>query len=178
MLTHDMIAEGVHYLPADPPESVAAKLVGVTLSDLAGKGAKPVGALLGYCLGEGDWDRRFVRGLGEALRGYGCPLLGGDTIALPAARARVLGLTAIGRAGPRVPDRAGGRAGDALWLVGALGDSAAGLAMLREDPSASGPLVEDYRRPRALLLEGEALAPLATAMMDVSDGLLIDAGRM
>ncbi|MEO6247667.1 MAG: thiamine-phosphate kinase [Sphingomicrobium sp.] len=178
VVTHDMIAQGVHYLPADPPETVAAKLVAVTLSDLAAKGATPVGALLGYCLGDGEWDRRFVAGLGAALARYDCALLGGDTIALPNGAPRVLGLTAIGRAGRRVPDRAGGRPDDGLWLIGKLGDSAAGVARLLLDPLADGPLVEAYRTPCALIPEGRALAPEATAMMDVSDGLLIDAQRM
>ena len=176
VLTHDMIAEGVHYRPQDPPESVAGKLVAVTLSDLAAKGATPVGALLGYCLGDGEWDRRFLAGLGEALAYYDCKLLGGDTIAVPGPR--VLGLTAIGEAAERVPYRAGGRAGDTLWLVGRLGDSAAGLAQLLAEPASAGPLVDAYQRPCALIAEGRALAPHASAMMDVSDGLLIDAGRL
>ena len=176
VLTHDMIAEGVHYLATDPPESVAAKLVAVTLSDLAAKGAAPVGVLLGYCLGESAWDQRFLAGLGEALADYDCSLLGGDTIAV--AGPRVLGLTAIGRAGVHVPDRSGGRAGDGLWLVGTLGDSAAGLALLRANPAANGPLVTAYQRPHALIAEGRVLAASASAMMDVSDGLLIDARRM
>jgi thiamine-monophosphate kinase len=176
VLTHDMIAEGVHYRPQDPPESVAAKLVAVTLSDLAAKGATPVGVLLGYCLGTSEWDRRFLAGLGEALAQYDCKLLGGDTIAVPGPR--VLGLTAIGEAGERVPDRAGASVEDGLWLIGTLGDSAAGLALLLADPAATGPLVDAYQRPRALIAEGHALAPHASAMMDVSDGLLIDARRM
>ena len=176
VLTHDMIAEGVHYLPFDPPASVGFKLAQVTLSDLAAKGATPVGALLGYCLGDAAWDRAFLEGLREGLGD--CLLLGGDTIALPSGAPRVLGLTAIGRANGRVPDRAGGRPGDALWLVGTLGDSAAGLALLLADAGAGGPLVEAYRRPRALLAEGRAMAPHANAMMDVSDGLLIDLQRM
>ena len=178
VITHDMIAEGVHYLAHDPAASVAAKLVAVTLSDLAAKGATPVAVLMGYCLGDGNWDRAFLAGLGEALASYDCALIGGDTIALPGGAPRVLGLTAIGRAGVRVPSRSGGKAGDGLWLVGALGDSAAGLRQLLADPQAEGPLVEAYRRPRALIAEGRALAAHASAMMDVSDGLLIDAARM
>ena len=178
VITHDMIAEGVHYLSHDPAGSVAAKLVAVTLSDLAAKGATPVAVLLGYCLGDGEWDRGFLAGLGEALASYDCALIGGDTIALPPGAPRVLGLTAIGRAGVRVPSRSGGKAGDGLWLVGTLGDSAAGLRQLLADRLAEGPLVEAYRRPRALVAEGRALAPHASAMMDVSDGLLIDAARM
>ncbi len=176
VLTHDVIAQGVHYLASDPPESVAAKLVAVTLSDLAAKGATPVGVLLGYCLGDGEWDRRFLAGLGKALAHYDCKLLGGDTIAVPGPR--ILGLTAIGEAGERTPDRAGGHAGDGLWLIGTLGDSAVGLAQLLADPAATGPLIDAYQRPRALIAEGRALAPYASAMMDVSDGLLIDTRRM
>lgn len=179
VLTHDMIAEGVHFLPSDPPASVAWKLVAVNLSDLAAKGAAPAGALLSLTLsGDGAWEAAFLDGLESACRSYGLPLLGGDTIALPAGAPRVLGLTAIGRAGASTPARAGGHPGDGLWLIGTLGDSAAGLAQLLDNPDASGPLVEAYRRPVPLLAEGQALAPHAHAMMDVSDGLLIDLTRL
>ncbi|MEP6982362.1 MAG: thiamine-phosphate kinase [Sphingomicrobium sp.] len=178
VVTHDTIAEGVHFLPHDPPASVGWKLVTVNLSDLAAKGAAPAGALLSLTLtGDSDWEEAFVSGIEAACESYGLPLLGGDTIALPPGSARVLGLTAIGRAGERVPDRAG-KAGDALWLVGTLGDAAAGLALLRDDRNAAGPLVDIYRRPIPQLGAGEALAPHAHAMMDVSDGLLLDARRM
>jgi thiamine-monophosphate kinase len=77
-----------------------------------------------------------------------------------------------------VPDRAGARPGDSLWLIGTIGDAAAGLAQLRADRHAAGPLVEIYRRPVPLLTAGQAVAPHAHAMMDVSDGLLLDAKRM
>ena len=97
---------------------------------------------------------------------------------LPPGSARVLGLTAIGRAGARVPDRAGSKPGDALWLVGTLGDAAAGLALLRDDRNANSPLVDIFRRPIPQLGAGAALAPHAHAMMDVSDGLLLDASRL
>ena len=179
VVTHDTIAEGVHFLPSDPPASVGWKLVAVNLSDLAAKGAAPAGALLSLTIaGEGDWEDAFLGGIEAACESYGLPLLGGDTVALPAGAPRVLGLTAIGRAGPRVPDRAGGKRGDALWLVGTVGDGAAGLALLREDRSATGVLVDTYRRPVPQLGAGQALAPHAHAMMDVSDGLLLDARRM
>ena len=179
VVTHDTIAEGVHFLPHDPPASVGWKLVAVNLSDLAAKGAKPAGALLSLTIsGEGDWEDAFLGGIEAACESYGLPLLGGDTVALPAGSARVLGLTAIGRAGARVPDRAGGKPGDALWLVGTVGDGAAGLALLREDRNATGTLVDIYRRPVPQLGAGEALAPHAHAMMDISDGLLLDARRM
>jgi thiamine-monophosphate kinase len=105
-------------------------------------------------------------------------LIGGDTIALPPGTPRVLGMTVLGKAGPATPSRGGGKPGDALFLVGTVGDSAAGLAALQADRDAAGPLVEAYRRPRPLIAEGRALAGQASAMMDVSDGLLIDALRI
>jgi thiamine-monophosphate kinase len=178
VITHDTIAEGVHFMPFDPPASVGWKLVAVNLSDLAAKGAAPAGALLSLTIGSGDWDMHFLTGIEAACESYGMPLLGGDTIALPDGAPRVLGLTAIGRAAGRVPDRAGGSPGDILWLVGTLGDAAGGLAILRHDRHAEGVLVDIYRRPVPLLGAGEVLAPRARAMMDVSDGLLLDARRM
>ena len=179
VLTHDSIAEGVHYLAEDPPESVGWKLAAVNLSDLAAKGAEPLAALLSLTLsGDGDWEARFLDGLETALGTFGLKLVGGDTIALPTGAPRVLGLTAIGRAGPATPSRSGGKPGDRLWLVGTIGDSAAGLDQLRSDPAATGPLIEAYRRPWPLLAQGRALAPVASAMMDVSDGLLLDASRL
>ena len=179
VITHDSIAEGVHFLPFDPPASIGWKLVAVNLSDLAAKGATPAGALLSLTIaGDGEWESEFLTGIEHACESYRLPLIGGDTIALPPGSRRVLGLTAIGRAGARVPDRAGGKPGDRLWLVGTVGDSAAGLAQLRKDRRSAGPLVDIYRRPVPLLAPGQALATCAHAMMDVSDGLLLDALRM
>ena len=173
VLTHDMIAEGVHYLAGDPPGDVAWKLVAVNLSDLAAKGARPLGVLLGFTLGEESWDRAFAAGLARALAAFDIPLLGGDTIAAPA---RVLGLTAIGRADGPVPSRGGARPGDLLWVSGTIGDAGAGLAALRRGEDS--PLIERYRNPRPRLEAGARLAPLVSAMLDVSDGLLIDAARI
>jgi thiamine-monophosphate kinase len=173
VLTHDMIVEGVHYLPGDPPADVAWKLIAVNLSDLAAKGARPLGVLLGFTLGEAAWDKAFAEGLAAVLTAFAIPLLGGDTVSAPA---RVLGLTAIGRAAGPVPSRSGARPGDLLWVSGTIGDAGAGLAALRRGEDS--PLVERYRNPRPRLEAGERLAPLVGAMMDVSDGLLIDAARM
>lgn len=179
VITHDSIAEGVHFLPDDPPASVGWKLVTVNLSDLAAKGATPAGALLALTLsGPGEWEQSFLAGVEAACESYGLPLLGGDTISLPAGAPRVLGMTAMGRSAGHVPNRAGGQAGDALWLVGTVGDAALGLAQLLADPRATGPLVDIYRRPIPQLGAGQLLAPLANAMMDVSDGLLLDARRL
>ncbi len=180
VLTHDSIAEGVHFLPDDPPASVGWKLVAVNLSDLAAKGAEPAAALLSLTVAEGEdgWEDAFLSGVSAACESYGLPLVGGDTISLPPGAPRVLGLTAIGRAVGPVPARSGARPGDRLWLAGTLGDSAAGLALLQAEGAAAGALVDVYRRPVPLLAAGRVLAPLATAMMDVSDGLLLDLQRL
>lgn len=179
VVTHDSIAEGIHFLPFDPPASVGWKLVTVNLSDLAAKGATPTAALLSLTIsGPGGWEQDFLGGVEAACESYRLPLIGGDTIALPAGAPRVLGMTAIGRSAAPVPARAGGKPGDALWLVGTLGDAAAGLALLRADRRASGVLVDTYRRPVPQLGAGQMIAPLADAMMDVSDGLLLDARRL
>jgi thiamine-monophosphate kinase len=166
VLTHDVLVEGVHFRRGDPPEDVAWKLVAVNLSDLAAKGATPRGVLLGYPLSTPEWDAAFVRGLGEVLRAFDVPLLGGDTVSGP----RMLSLTAIGRADV-APSRSGAQPGDSLWVTGTIGRAGLGL---RGDPAH----LDAYLRPIPRLAEGRALAPIVTAMMDVSDGLLIDAQRM
>ena len=178
VVTHDMIVEGVHFLPNDPPGDVAWKLLAVNLSDLAAKGARPVGALLGYVLGEAEWDRAFAEGLKSAASAFAIPLLGGDTVSAPPGTARTFGMTAIGESAAPVPSRAGARAGDHLWVSGTIGDSGAGLKLLKAGIAGGRALTERYRNPRPRLEAGQRLAPLVGAMMDVSDGLLIDAGRM
>lgn len=178
VITHDSLAEGVHFLSSDPPASVGWKLVAVNLSDLAAKGARPVGAVLSLVLSDADWDCGLIDGIEAACEEYGLPLIGGDTIALPEGSRRVYGLTAIGRAGDKVPSRSGASPGERLWIAGNLGDSACGLALLLDDPKSSGALVDIYRRPMPLLETGQSLAAHASATMDVSDGLLIDLSRL
>ena len=134
----------------------------MNLSDLAAKGAEPIGVLIGATLIA--HSERFVEGLREVLEAYDVPLLGGDTIATSPA---VFGCTAIGRA-TAIPLRTGARPRDQLWVTGRIG------AAMR-DFAQGGPA---YLRPRPRLVEGRALAPHVHAMMDVSDGLLLDASRM
>ncbi len=172
ILTHDMLVEGVHTAPGQDPADIAWKLVATNLSDLAAKGAEPVGVLVGLMLG-GD-DAAFVEGLREALKAFHTPLLGGDTVS--GGPPRSFGLTAIGRATHvPVPSRSGARVGNAIYVTGTLGAALAGFEALDGgDRDAALP----YLRPMALLAKGQALAPVVTAMMDVSDGLLLDAWRM
>lgn len=180
VLTHDMIVEGVHFLPVDTPADVAWKLVAVNLSDLAAKGATPLGALLGYPLStEPGWDEAFLDGLAAVLARFGLPLLGGDTVSVPAGAPRLLGLTAIGTVPPDgAPSRSDAQAGDILWVAGAIGDAGLGLRIARGEIAGPERLLAAYRRPQPLLTEGAAIARHAHAMSDVSDGLLIDAARI
>ena len=172
VLTHDMMVEGIHWLPGQDMADVAWKLVAVNLSDLAAKGARPLGVLFGYMFGE--QIERFIDGLREALEAFEVPLLGGDTVS--GGPPQSLGLTAIGQATHRpVPSRSGAKPGDALWITGPVGAAMMGFEALRAN---SGADTEAYRRPRPLLVEGQALAPYVTAMMDVSDGVLLDALRL
>lgn len=153
----------------EDPADIAWKLVAVNLSDLAAKGAEPVGVLIGHMLG--SRDERFVEGLRTVLEEYCVPLLGGDTVR--AEGRRVWGCTAIGRAtSDPVPDRRGMKPGDAVFVTGTLGRAMLGF----EAPEGEhGPA---YRRPVPRLSEGRALAPIVTAMMDISDGLLLDCWRL
>jgi thiamine-monophosphate kinase len=168
VITHDMMAEGTHFRPDSDMADVAWKLVASNLSDLAAKGAEPVGVLLGHMLGPND--ARFLEGLHEALATYGAPLLGGDTVAADGPRS--FGLTAIGRAVYQpVPSRSGAQPGDHVYVTGMVGRAMLGFEGVSEHLAA-------FNRPVPRLAEGIALAPHVSAMMDVSDGLLLDAWRM
>ncbi len=179
VITHDMMVEGVHWLSDADPADVAWKLVAVNLSDLAAKGAKPVGVMLGFTLGDSEWDSRFAAGLATALDAFSVPLLGGDSVAGPKECKRFVGMTALGLASHRpVPTRSGARPGDLLYVTGTLGDAMAGFRMVSAGEDAGLRLADAFNRPMPLLAEGQALAPLVSAMMDISDGLLLDANRM
>ncbi|MFN2100163.1 thiamine-phosphate kinase [Altererythrobacter sp. MF3-039] len=172
IITHDAMAEGTHFLPDADPADVAWKLVAVNLSDLSAKGAEPVGILLGHMLG--NWDECFLEGLRQVTELHDVPLLGGDTIRSEGPR--VLGLTAIGRAAHTpVPSRSGAQAGDGIYVTGELGHAMLGFEALRDGTEADS---SAYRRPTPLLEAGKVLAPHVTAMMDISDGLLLDCWRM
>lgn len=179
VLTSDTLVEGVHFRRDDPADSVGWKLAAVNLSDLAAKGAKPVACLMNYALsGDAGWDARFVEGLGAILGEHGCALIGGDTVRMPQGSPRSFTLTAIGEASGRVPARSGVFSGDVLWVTGTIGDAGAGLALLDEGRTSAVVLIDAYRRPQPLVAQGQALGSVVAAMMDVSDGLLIDAKRM
>lgn len=185
VMTADAIVAGVHYLPDDPPELVAKKLLRVNLSDLAAMGAQPLHYLLTTALPTtlgSEWVAEFARGLGEDQKLYGVSLLGGDSVATSGPAA--LSLTAIGEVpvGAEIR-RSGAQPGDAVWVSGTVGDAFLGLALLR---GTYGELADEHRaaligrfrlpQPRTEL--GPALRGIAHAMIDVSDGLLADLGHI
>jgi thiamine-monophosphate kinase len=178
IITHDMMAEGVHFRSNANPADVAWKLLATNLSDLAAKGAAPIGVLLGFMLGDDAWDRAFAAGLEKALKHYNVALLGGDTVANRGDK-RALGLTALGRATHRpVPLRSGAQIGDIIYVTGTLGDALAGFELIDAGFDEVGPLADAFNRPVARVADGQKLAPIVSAMMDVSDGLLLDAERL
>jgi len=178
----DAMVEGVHFLPDDPPETVGRKLLRVNLSDLAAMGAAPLGYLLTVALPRGtpeDWTAAFAEGLAADGESYGVHALGGDTVSTPGPA--TFSLTILGTVAPGAAlRRAGARPGDRVWVSGTLGDGALGLRVLRGElpPDAAGHLARRYRLPEPRLALGAALAGVATAAMDVSDGAAQDLGHL
>jgi len=179
VLTVDAIVEGVHFLPDDPPDLVGRKLLRVNLSDLAAKGAAPLGYLMTVSARRGTpeaWFAAFAAGLAEDQPRFGIALLGGDTTSTPGPLS--LSLTAIGHVAPgRMVRRAGARPGDGVWVTGTIGDGALGLRAIRgELPDLHGFLADRYRLPQPRL--GLVAPMLVRAGMDVSDGLVQDLGHL
>ena len=173
VLTHDIMAEGTHFPAVADLADVGWKLVAVNLSDLAAKGAQPIGVILGQMMGADD--DRFLEGLAEALEAFAVPLLGGDTVGATTGP-RALGLTALGKASHSpVPGRNGAQPGDLLYITGPVGGAMMGFEALQTGSDADSLA---FRRPQPLLAAGAALAPHVTAMMDVSDSVLLDAWRL
>lgn len=183
--TVDMLVAGVHFFADDAPGLIARKALRVNLSDLAAKGAAPVGFLLSLALPDGwtnEWLEAFAAGLADDARAYAAPLIGGDTTATPGPL--TISITALGRT-PRFAPRTGARPGDALYVSGTIGDAALGLA-LRRDPGLAArlsPQMREYLLDRYLLPRPRLdLVPLlrahATAAMDVSDGLAGDLAKL
>ncbi|MGI0054904.1 MAG: thiamine-phosphate kinase [Thermoplasmata archaeon] len=174
VLTTDSLVEGTHFLPGSPPALVGRAAVAVSLSDLAAKGAEPVGVLLTLLLPRrtsARWAHAVTRGAEATARRYGAKIIGGDT--KPSThRAVVSTMIGWGRARYLAP-RHRARPGDALYLTGSVGRGGAAWARLRATRGGS-PTNKTLRalldvRPR--VREGIALAPRAHAMLDTSDGL-------
>jgi thiamine-monophosphate kinase len=179
LLTADAMIGGVHFLPDDPPGLVARKLLRVNLSDLAAKGAQPIGYLLTLAAPRDTpdaWFAAFAAGLQADQQEFGVSLFGGDTTSTPGPVS--LSLTILGS----VPKgaavlRSGAAPGDSVWVTGTIGDGALGLAAAQgrlSDPT--GFLLNRYRLPAPRM--GLHIAGIASAAMDVSDGLVQDLGHL
>ena len=189
VLKTDGIISGVHFFPDDPPDAVARKALRINLSDLAAKGATPLGFLLSIGLPAGlpaGWIKSFAEGLGEDAEYYGCPLLGGDTDKSPGAiTVYIMALGAVPHG--RMVRRSGARPGDVVVATGTIGDAALALK-LRQDADAArrwglDAAMAAHLRGRYLLPQprngiAEALRRHASAAMDVSDGLAGDLAKL
>lgn len=180
-ITTDALVAGVHFRPEDPPDRIAQKAVRVNLSDLAAKGARPIGLLqaVAFPIGIGfAWIEAYANGLALDLDRFNVPLIGGDTVVTPGPF--TVTITALGEIETgRALLRSGARKGDRIWVSGTLGDAALGLMVLKGglaqlDADSRAHLVTRYQLPTPRLELGRALRGLANAAMDISDGLVGD----
>lgn len=186
VVTTDAIVEGVHFLPDDPPDTIARKALRVNLSDLAAKGAAPAGFVLTLALRQAsdEWLAPFARALGEDASAFGCPVLGGDTVSTPGPL--MISITAFGRVPPgKMVRREGAKAGDRIAVTGTIGDASLGLRVLRHqiageglDASSRDFLTQRYRVPQPRSALALAIREHASAAMDVSDGLAGDLAKL
>jgi thiamine-monophosphate kinase len=177
----DTQVAGVHFPEQTLPADIAFRAVSAAASDLAAMGARPLGMTVALTVPEADehWLSAFSRGMEDAVHAYALPLVGGDTTRGPLALSvQVLGALPEDQA----LLRGGARAGDAVYVSGTLGDAAGALAVLQgrwqPQPAHVEFLLERFNRPRARIELGRELLGRATAAIDLSDGLLIDAGHL
>ena len=184
VVTTDAVIEGVHFLPGDPPDTIARKALRVNLSDLAAKGAVPAGFVLTLALREAKeaWLAPFARALGEDAAAFNCPVLGGDTVSTPGPL--MISITAFGRVPPgRMVRRTDAKPGDRIAVTGTIGDAALGLRMLKGegegfDTLSREFLIQRYRVPQPRNALALAIRDHASASMDVSDGLAGDLTKL
>jgi len=184
VLTKDAVVEGVHFLPEDPLDTVAQKLLRVNLSDLAAKGAEPFGYMLAcHWSDRCGWPEReaFAEGLARDQKAFGIFLLGGDTVRTPGPAS--FSLTLLGWAPKgRVVGRRGAQPGDLVFVTGTIGDGWLGLlaaqGRLTLDEARVEALAEHYRRPMPRVAFASFIRDMATASVDVSDGLVADLGHI
>lgn len=181
VIAADAMVAGVHFLPDDPADLVGRKLLRTNLSDLAAMGAEPLGYLMTVSAPASTpdaWFAAFAAGLAADQKEFGVTLLGGDTTSTPGPIS--LSLTILGTVRPgEAIRRAGAAAGNAIWVSGTIGDGALGLLAATgrlDDPT--GYLIDRYRLPRPRLELGKRLAGIASAGMDISDGLVQDLGHI
>ncbi|MBT3361102.1 MAG: thiamine-phosphate kinase [Rhodospirillales bacterium] len=185
VVTSDALVSGVHFLADDPPADIAAKALRVNLSDLASMGAQPLAYTLAAALSDvidDEWLRAFAEGLGRDQVEFGIGLIGGDTVATPGPL--TLSICAFGSVPKgRALRRSGANPGDLVFVSGTIGDATLGLAALTGDlkgldEADRNVLVGRYRRPTPRSVLGPGLIGIATAAIDISDGLVADLGHI
>jgi thiamine-monophosphate kinase len=185
VVTADTLVEGVHFLKSDPPGSIARKSLRVNLSDLAAKGASAQSYMLALSLApwiDDDWLKRFAEGLAADQAQFGVTLIGGDTTSTPAVLTITIaafGTVPLGK----MLKRGGARPGDRIFVSGTIGDAGGFLSVLdgegaRIDAELRDTLAARYRTPTPRTSLGPKLIGLASAAVDVSDGLLADVGHI
>lgn len=182
--TVDAIVAGVHFLPDDPPETIARKLMRVNLSDLAAMGARPRAGFLTCAFPKGvedGWIEAFAAGLAADVAAFSFPIAGGDTVSTPGPA--TFSLTALGTVRPGAAVlRSGARPGDLLAVSGTIGDGALGLTAAYQPGNDADPaqafLADRYRVPQPRLDVSAGLAAHMHACMDISDGLVQDLGHV
>ncbi len=177
--TKDALVAGVHFLGTEDPALIARKTLRVNLSDLAAMGATPYGYLLATLLPRDlpdAWLARFAEGLAADQQTYGCKLFGGDSVSTPGPMAFSVTMLGLLEKGTQPLRRSGALPGDALCVSGILGQAALGLEDARAGRAT--PLAERYHLPQPRIALGQWLVGRAHAAMDISDGLLQDAGHM
>ena len=175
VVTADTLNDGVHFPRGTSPADVGWKALAVNLSDLASMGAEPAWCTLSLSLPQSDpaWIEGFLDGFLDLVGQHDIALVGGDTTRGPLS----IAVTAMGLVEPgRALRRDGARVGDEVWVTGTLGDAAGGLALLDREPVPA--LRARLDRPTPRVAAGRALAGIATACVDVSDGLLADLGHV
>jgi len=176
-ITSDMLVEGRHFFMDANPELLGRKALAVNLSDLAAMGAKPIGFTLSIALPNVDiaWLEAFSKGLFAVANQYSCPLIGGDTTAGPLT----ISITAFGRIpSGKAIRRSGAKVGHDIWASGTIGDARLALAALRHEitlPESDLKQIEHrMHNPTPRVELGMTIRELASAALDISDGLLGD----
>ena len=189
VLTTDGVIAGVHFFPDDPPDTISRKALRMNLSDLAAKGARPLGFLMSVALPEAfgeAWLSGFTAGLAEDAAHFGCPLYGGDTDRTPGPTSvSIFAFGAVPQG--KMVHRSTARPGDRIVVTGTIGDAAIGLKLRREralaqrwrlSDAAADALVERYLLPQPRNALADAVLRYASAAIDISDGLAGDIAKL
>jgi len=185
VISADAIVAGIHFLPSAAPDEVARRALRVNLSDIAAKGAVPIGYTLTLQLPaevDEDWLERFAQGLASDQQEFALGLLGGDTTKTPGPL--TLSVNIFGQiVENKTIKRSGASLGDDVFVTGTIGDAFLGLALAQsrmavEHTEDRDMLVDRYHLPQPRVVLGPQLVGLASAAADVSDGLIADLGHI